>query len=154
MASFTSGEEQGKPKEQIQWPALSKRDVASMYFGAERNASLAALLAGKRGTTIRFRLGNDFPTSSNRLARAPHRRQQSALGAAARREGSPGLRKDVTRHSLGHSLATYRLKSGSNVYIVQGLLGHGACSVRTPLDATAELQRRLRGTSVACSWCA
>lgn len=88
-----------------------------------------------------------FPSKS--LSRDPetgeirrHHVNQSNLQKAVRRaKEKAGINKRVTTHTLRHSFATHLLESGTNIRVVQKLLGHA--DVKTTEIYTHVLQQNL-----------
>jgi len=76
------------------------------------------LFPGKRGK----------PMTTRQLSRLFHEAADAA-----------GIRKDVTLHALRHSFATHLLERGTDIRIIQALLGHAK------LDATARYTRVATG---------
>jgi integrase/recombinase XerD len=72
-----------------------------------------------------------------------------------------GIKKAVTLHSLRHSFATHLLERGTDIRIIQALLGHAKLdatarytrvatgmisAIESPLDLLSEPRKRVRGT--------
>jgi integrase/recombinase XerD len=94
------------------WKARPNRDDAGTPI-EER-----WLFPGKRGK----------PMTTRQLSRLFHQAADAA-----------GIRKNVTLHALRHSFATHLLESGTDIRIIQALLGHAK------LDATARYTRVATG---------
>ena len=69
---------------------------------------------------------------------APWSRKISATSNAGR-DTAAGIKKAVTLHALRHSLATHLLERGTDIRIIQALMGHDK------LDTTARYTRVATG---------
>jgi site-specific recombinase XerD len=109
------------------------------------------LLAGRAVEAVRLYLGA-YPTErwlfpGTRPGR--HLTTRSVQRIVKNAAEAAGIRKDVTTHTLRHSFATHLLEGGTNLRVIQELLGHQSArttqiythvsrstlaSVRSPLD--------------------
>lgn len=94
------------------WKARPNRDDAGTPIGERW------LFPGRRGK----------PMTTRQLSRLFHEAADAA-----------GIRKEVTLHALRHSFATHLLERGTDIRIIQALLGHAK------LDATARYTRVATG---------
>ena len=73
--------------------------------------------------------------------RRHHVNQSNLQKAVKRAKEKAGINKRVTTHTLRHSFATHLLESGTNIRVVQKLLGHA--DVKTTEIYTHVLQQNL-----------
>lgn len=105
-------------------------DTLRQYWRESKKKPVTILFPGRRGT--------DKPISDRTI-------QKIVTNAAAK----AGIKKKVTTHTLRHSFATYLLENGTNIRVIQQLLGHkslnstmlythvaknGVVGTRSPLD--------------------
>ena len=96
---------------------------------------------GDAGTPLQERWLFPSRKSGQRACKPMTTRQLSRLFHEA--ADAAGIRKDVTLHALRHSFATHLLERGTDIRIIQALLGHAK------LDATARYTRVATGMIAA-----
>ena len=117
------------------WKARPKRDDAGMPV-----AGTLAVSGRKRGK----------PMTTRQLSRLFHEAADAA-----------GIKKNVTLHALRHSFATHLLERGTDIRIIQALLGHAKldttarytrvatgmiASIQSPLDLLSQPRKKSRKT--------
>jgi integrase len=131
--------------------ALRMRTTASSKGGKDRHVMLSPHLLGvlrtywrlARPTTFLFPgRDEDHPIDPTVL----HAACRSAVKAA-------GLTKRVTLHTLRHSFATHLLEGGTDIRIIQVLLGHKICRRRRAIRKSRPTRSgRRRARSTVCRW--
>ena len=119
------------------------RKDRNVMLSAEDARSIAAMVEGapiaKRSWKRRWRNAGCFPAPE--LGKPMTTRQLNRLFHEAAE--AAGVKKSVTLHALRHSFATHLLERGTDIGIIQALLGHDK------LDTTARYTRVATGMIAA-----
>ncbi len=109
--------------------------------GKDRMIILSQQLAAELGRYLRSECIEEGPIFRGRTGPMTARNAQKIISAAARRAG---ITKPVTPHKLRHSFATHLRESGTDLRVIQELLGHA--SIQTTeiyTHVSAEEKRRV-----------